>query len=161
MRVGFGFDTHAFSGMEKPLVVGGEIVHDRRGVLATSDGDVVAHAAADALLGAAALGDLGVFYPSTDEAWLGADSMAAILSDAAQRVRTAGWEIGNLDVTVIVQSVRIAPHRERMRKNLADVLETTLDQISVKATTTDGMGFAGREEGISAAAVVMLVPLER
>jgi len=156
VRVGFGFDAHAFSGMEKPLVVGGETVHERRGVDATSDGDVVAHAAADALLGAAALGDLGVFYPATDQTMMGADSMVAILGDAARRVRAAGWEIGNLDVTVIAQSVRIGPHRDAMRRNLANVLEVDLDQVSLKATTTDGLGFAGREQGISATAIVLL-----
>lgn len=156
MRVGFGFDAHAFSGMEKPLVVGGETVHDRRGVDATSDGDVVAHATADALLGALALGDLGVHYPSTDTALFGADSMVAILGDVSRRVREAGWEIGNLDVTVIAESVRIAPHRENIRQNLATVLGANIDRISVKATTTDGLGFTGREQGVSATAVVLL-----
>lgn len=157
MRVGFGFDAHAFDTMEKPLILGGETVHARRGVQATSDGDVVAHAATDALLGAAALGDLGSFYSSSDPEWSGVNSMSAILGDAARRVREAGWEIGNLDVTVIVESIRISPHREAMRANLAAALDTDLANVSLKATTTDGLGFLGQEQGVAATAIAMLV----
>ncbi len=157
MRIGFGFDAHAFDDMEKPLVLGGETVHTRRGVHAVSDGDVVAHAAADALLGAAALGDLGTFYASSDPQWMGAHSMSAILGDVARRVGDAGWETGNIDITIIVESVQISPHREAIRNNLAEVLGVDLDRISVKATTTDGLGFLGREQGVAATAIVMLV----
>lgn len=157
MRVGFGFDAHAFAGLERPLILGGEQVHERRGVAATSDGDVLVHAVVDGLLGAAGLGDLGTFYPSSDPEWGGANSVEQILPDAVARIRAAGWQIVNVDATVIVESVRIAPHRQQMRANLAQALDIDQSAVSVKATTTDGMGFLGREEGVAATAVVLLV----
>lgn len=160
MRVGFGFDAHAFSGLQKPLILGGEIVHERRGVSATSDGDVLVHALVDALLGAASLGDLGTFYPASDPQWEGASSMAQILPDTVSRIEQAGWRIVNVDATVIVESVRIAPHRDQMRSNVAAALGVDVDAVSVKATTTDGLGFLGNEQGVAATAIALLMRAE-
>jgi 2-C-methyl-D-erythritol 2,4-cyclodiphosphate synthase len=153
MRVGWGFDAHRFA-PEGFVVLGGVIVDDTRGVEATSDGDVAAHALTDAVLGAAALGDLGEYYPSGDPRWSGADSIV-ILRDALARASAAGFQPASADVTVIAQSVRIAPHRDNIRTALAAALGIPVHSCSVKATTTDGLGFIGREEGIAAVAVVV------
>ncbi len=155
MKVGFGFDTHQIADLP-PLKLGGVIVDDEIGLAGTSDADVLVHAVADAMLGAAALGDLGTFFPSDDERWLGADSLQ-LLEQVVGIVASEGLSVGNVDATVIAQSVRVAPHREEMRQNLADTLGVALDQISVKATTTDLLGFVGRDEGVAATAVVLLV----
>lgn len=155
MRVGWGFDAHRFGG-QGPVRLGGVVVDDSRGVEATSDGDVLAHAVADALLGAAALADLGALFPSDDPRWRGADSMA-LLAEAAGRVQAAGFAPASVDATVIAQTVRVAPHREAIRRRLAEVLGVGLEAVSVKATSTDGLGFLGRDEGLAAAAVVVLV----
>ena len=155
-RIGSGFDAHRLGG-PPPLRLAGVVVDPGQGLVATSDGDAVAHAVADAILGAASLGDLGEFFPSGDERWRGADSME-LLSRVADLLGVEGMGVGNLDVTVIAERVRISPHRDRMRRRLAHVLGTETDRISVKATTTDGMGFAGRGEGIAASAVVLIVP---
>lgn len=152
MRIGWGFDAHRFT-PEGFVVLGGVIVDETRGVEATSDGDVAAHALTDAVLGAAALGDLGEFYPSGDPRWDGADSIV-ILRDALARAAVAGFRPASADVTVIAQSVRISPHRDNIRVALAAALGIPVHACSVKATTTDGMGFIGREEGIAAVAVV-------
>jgi 2-C-methyl-D-erythritol 2,4-cyclodiphosphate synthase len=133
------------------LVLGGVVVDQERGLEATSDGDVVAHAVSDALLGAVGLGDMGTHFPSANERWRGADSMA-MLETVVKLVRASGWWVNNVDLTIIVEDVRIGPHREGMKTALADVLET--EAISVKATTTDTMGFTGRGEGLAALAVV-------
>lgn len=154
MRVGWGFDAHRFSpGGE--VLLGGVVAADDRGIEATSDGDVVAHAVADALLGAAALGDLGELFPSSDPRWEGADSMA-LLSDVASRVTAMGLSISSVDVTVVSEAIRVSPHREEIRRRLAGAMGVDLDRVSCKATTTDGMGFLGREEGIAAVAVAVL-----
>lgn len=153
-RVGWGFDAHRF-GVMRPLLCGGVTVDPERGLEATSDGDVVAHAAADAVLGAAALGDLGTHFPSSDAAWAGADSMEILGRTVAMAV-AAGWRVESIDVTVIAQTVRIAPFRESIRHSLAQVLDIALEATSVKATTTDGMGFIGRDEGVAAIAVAVL-----
>jgi 2-C-methyl-D-erythritol 2,4-cyclodiphosphate synthase len=154
MRVGFGTDAHRFGGPGRTLL-GGVVVDERRGVEATSDGDVLAHAVADALLGAAALGDLGALFPSGDPRWRGADSMS-LLAEAAARARDAGYRVSSLDATVLAEKVRVAPHREAIRRRLAEVLGLEVDRVSVKATSTDGLGFLGRDEGLAAVAVVVL-----
>ena len=150
LRVGLGFDAHRFGG-RPPLVLGGVIVDQVNGLEATSDGDAVAHAVSDALLGAVGLGDMGTHFPSAEERWQGADSML-MLASVVKMARASGWWVNNVDLTIIAQNVRIDPHREAMRAALAAVLET--EAVSVKATTTDTMGFTGRGEGLAALAVV-------
>jgi 2-C-methyl-D-erythritol 2,4-cyclodiphosphate synthase len=152
MTVGWGYDVHAFGGLG-PLVLAGVIIDPDRGLLGTSDADVVAHAVSDALLGAAALGDLGVMFPSADPRWVGADSMG-LLAEVAGRFFREGCVVLHLDVTVVAERVRIAPHRQAMRVRLSAVLKVGVEQVSVKATTTDGLGFIGRDEGVAAVAVV-------
>lgn len=155
-RVGWGFDAHPISD-EPPLVLGGVVVSDSVGVEATSDGDVLAHAVTDALLGACVLGDIGQHFPSDDPAWDGADSML-FLRQAATMATATGWQPAHVDATVVAESVRVAPHREAIRGNLAAALGVGIDVISVKATTTDGLGFVGRGEGLAAVAVVTVEP---
>lgn len=154
MRVGWGVDAHRFrdGGF---VLLGGVIVDDTRGVIATSDGDVAAHALTDALLGGAALGDLGTYYPSSDPRWDEADSMG-ILRDAVARVIAAGFRPHSVDLTIVAETVRIGPHRERIRGSFATALGIDLQAVSVKATTTDTLGFTGRDEGIAALAVAVL-----
>jgi 2-C-methyl-D-erythritol 2,4-cyclodiphosphate synthase len=154
VRVGWGFDAHRFAAGGDVLMAG-IVAEAGRGVDATSDGDVPAHAVADALLGAAALGDLGSLFPSSDTRWEGADSMA-LLADVVGRVEAAGFRVASLDVTVIAQTVRVAPHRDAIRDALAGVLGLDRGAVSVKATTTDGMGFLGADEGLAAVAVAVL-----
>lgn len=152
LRVGWGFDAHRFGG-SPPLILGGAVASDQTGVEATSDGDVVVHAVIDALLGAAALGDLGSFFPSSDSRWHHADSFD-LLAIALTNALDAGWTVDFVDVTVICQDVRVAPIRDRMRANLADALSLSVEAVSVKATTTDGMGAIGAGDGLAAAASV-------
>lgn len=154
MRVGWGFDAHQCS-TEGPMLFAGIEVATDRGLTGTSDADVVAHAVADALLGAAALGDLGSYFPSSDPQWEGADSME-LLRQVADTVSAAGYEPSSVDVTVIAQSVRVAPHRDAIRNALCGLLGLPMDHVSVKATTTDGMGYLGRDEGIAATAVAVI-----
>jgi len=135
--------------------IGGIVVAEDRGLIASSDGDVALHAVTDAILGAAALGDLGTHFPSSDEQWHGADS-AVLLARAAEMAEGRGLVVDSVDITVIAQNVRIAPHREAMRRRLAEILALPLDRVSVKATTTDGMGYLGNDEGIAAVAVAVL-----
>lgn len=150
LRVGLGFDAHRFGGTP-PLILGGIVVDRALGLEATSDGDAAAHAVSDALLGAVGLGDMGSHFPSSDERWRGADSM--LMLDTVQKmVRASGWWVNNVDLTIIVQQVRIDPHRQAIKLALSELLET--DAVSVKATTTDGLGFSGRGEGLAALAVV-------
>jgi 2-C-methyl-D-erythritol 2,4-cyclodiphosphate synthase len=154
MRVGWGFDAHRFGG-PGPTLLGGVVVDADRGVEATSDGDVLAHALADALLGAAALGDLGERFPSEDERWSGADSMS-LLAEVVGTVVAAGFRVASVDVTVVVERIRVAPHRGAIRNRLAAALGTDAGMVSVKATSTDGLGFVGRDEGLAAVAVAVL-----
>lgn len=150
MRVSWGFDAHRLGG-DPPVRLAGVVVDSARGVLATSDGDLVAHAVADALLGAAGLGDLGAHFPSSDPRWEGADSMDLLDQVVAM---SSNVEISFVDVTVIAQDVRVAPHREAIRESLAAVLGIDVGLVSIKATTTDGLGALGAGEGIAATAVV-------
>ena len=152
MRVGWGFDVHRFGG-QPPVLLAGVPADPTRGLLGTSDADVVAHAVSDALLGAAALGDLGGLFPSADPRWAGADSMD-LLGKVVERFHSEKLEVAHLDVTVIAESVRLEPVREAVRAGLAEALGIGLDAVSVKATSTDGLGFLGRDEGVAAMAVV-------
>ena len=154
VRVGFGIDVHRLGG-PPPIVLGGVVVDPDRGVVATSDGDVATHAVIDALLGAAALGDLGTFYPSHDPRWEGA-RLLDLLADTVARLARGGFAPAHVDVTVIAQDVRVAPHREAMRSALAAVLGLEQENVSVKATTTDHLGVIGRGEGIAAMATASL-----
>jgi 2-C-methyl-D-erythritol 2,4-cyclodiphosphate synthase len=156
-RVGWGFDAHPLDG-DPPLIIGGVDVSDRVGVSATSDGDVLAHAVIDAVLGACVLSDIGEHFPSDDPAMSGAGSLD-LLAQAATMAVAAGWQVTHVDTTVLAQEVRIAPHRLEMRANLARALGVVEDLISVKATTTDGLGFVGRGEGLAAVAVVTVTAL--
>jgi 2-C-methyl-D-erythritol 2,4-cyclodiphosphate synthase len=149
-RAGIGFDSHRF-GDNPPIKLAGVVVDSVRGIEATSDGDVVAHAIADAILGACGLGDLGEHFPSDDPQSQGADSMV-LLRTVSRLARAWRWWINSVDVTVIAEDVRIAPHREAMTKAISTLLEC--EAISIKATTTDQMGAIGRGEGLAALAVV-------
>lgn len=152
MRIGWGFDAHRIGG-DGPMLIGGIVVDDARGLEGTSDADVALHAIADAALGAMALGDLGTYFPSSDPQWADADS-SDLLVRVVQLVEQRGLEIRHVDVTVIAETVRISPHREAMRRRIAEITRVGLGSVSVKATSTDGMGFIGRDEGIAAVAVV-------
>jgi len=154
MRIGHGFDVHAFGG-EGPLVIGGVRVPFEQGFLAHSDGDVALHALTDALLGAVAMGDIGKLFPDTDPAFKGADSRG-LLREAWSRIREKGFQIGNVDVTLIAQAPKMLPHIPQMRVNIAEDLGCHMDQVNVKATTTEKLGFTGRGEGIACEAVALL-----
>jgi 2-C-methyl-D-erythritol 2,4-cyclodiphosphate synthase len=156
MRVGLGVDAHAFAAPEdgRKLILGGvEIPHDR-GLLGHSDADVLAHAVTDALLGAAGLEDIGHYFPDTEAEWKDADSIG--LLRGARRVVGDGWEVANVDAVVVCERPKIRDHREAIRENLASALGVDLSQVSVRGTTTERLGFAGRGEGIAAQAVCLL-----
>ena len=153
-RIGHGFDVHKFGG-EGPCTLGGVKVPYEQGLIAHSDGDVILHAISDALLGAMALGDIGHFYPDNDDRYLGIDSRL-LLRDVYQKISDLGYEVGNLDVTVQAQAPKMAAYEKQMRQNIAQDLHVGLEDISVKATTTEKLGFVGRREGIAAEAVVLL-----
>lgn len=155
MRIGHGFDVHKFGGVG-PLVIGGVRIPYPQGLLAHSDGDVALHAATDALLGAAALGDIGKLFPDTDPSFKGADSRE-LLREAYRRIRAKGYKLGNLDITIIAQAPKMALHIPQMRIFLAEDLECHMDDVNVKATTTEQLGFTGRSEGIACEAVALLV----
>jgi len=154
IRVGNGFDVHAFCAGDHVMLGGVRIPHSH-GLQAHSDGDVALHALADALLGALALGDIGHFFPDTDVRFRGADS-AELLEQVYAKVLALGYQLGNADVTIICQAPKIAPHVQAMRQRIANLLDTDLSAISVKATTTEKLGFAGRKEGIAVQATVLL-----
>lgn len=157
MRIGQGFDAHTFGPGDK-IVIGGTVIPHSRGLVAHSDGDVLLHALSDALLGAAALGDIGRHFPDTDPQYKNANSRS-LLRLVMARVRAAGWEVANCDSTIIAQQPRMAQHIPNMVMNIADDLGIEQAQVNVKASTTEKMGFVGREEGIAALAVVLLVPI--
>ncbi|MEJ6541086.1 MAG: 2-C-methyl-D-erythritol 2,4-cyclodiphosphate synthase [Halioglobus sp.] len=154
MRIGHGYDVHGFGGGNTLVLGGVHIAHDR-GLEAHSDGDVLIHAICDALLGAMGQGDIGQHFPDTDPANAGIDSRL-LLGRVMQLVHQSGWVLGNLDATIIAESPRMAPHIQRMRENLVADMAASLGQVNVKATTTEGLGFTGRKEGIAAHAVVLL-----
>lgn len=154
VRTGFGYDAHAFGG-DGPVVLCGVPVEHSSGVIGTSDADVAVHAVCDALLGAAAFGDLGQHFPSVAESSIDADSLE-MLTTCADMVHTDGYSIASVDVTIIAQAVIINPHREEMRMRLAEAASMPVERVSVKATTTDHMGWIGRGEGLAAHAVVTI-----
>jgi 2-C-methyl-D-erythritol 2,4-cyclodiphosphate synthase len=154
-RIGHGFDVHAFGG-EGPVTLGGIKIPYEQGLLAHSDGDVVLHAVSDALLGAMALGDIGHHFPDTDAAFKGIDSRI-LLRKVFADVKALGYEVGNLDVTIMAQAPKMAPHVDAMRACIAEDLVCGVSQVNVKATTTEKLGFVGRKEGIAVEAVVLLV----
>lgn len=153
-RVGHGYDVHRF-GPGECVVIGGVRIPFERGLVAHSDGDVLLHALCDAILGAAGLGDIGRHFPDTDPQYRGADSRS-LLRGVYAKVRAQGWRLANADMTVIAQAPRMSPHIEDMRARIAEDLQSLIDQVNVKATTTERLGFTGREEGIAAHAVVLL-----
>jgi len=156
MRIGSGFDVHAFGPGDHVMLGGVRIPHEA-GIVAHSDGDVVLHALCDALLGAIAAGDIGQLFPDTDPAWRGADSRD-LLRRVAVEMTVRGYRVVNCDVTVLAQAPKLAPHREAMRTNIARDLGVEVSCVSVKATTTERLGFVGRAEGIAAQAVVLVGP---
>ncbi|MDO6620453.1 MULTISPECIES: 2-C-methyl-D-erythritol 2,4-cyclodiphosphate synthase [unclassified Shewanella] len=155
IRIGHGFDVHKF-GSDKPLILGGVTVPYETGLIAHSDGDVVLHAVSDAILGAMALGDIGKHFPDTDAEFEGADSRV-LLRHCVSLAQAKQFNIGNLDVTVIAQAPKMLPHIEAIRQCLAEDLCTHIDNINVKATTTEKLGFTGRKEGIAVESVVLMV----
>ncbi len=154
MRIGHGYDVHAF-GDGDYVVLGGVQIPCERGLIAHSDGDVPLHALCDALLGAAGLGDIGTHFPDTDPAFSGADSRVLLRAVVAQ-LNDAGWSVGNVDVTVIAQIPRLSGHIGEMRERIAADLGVKVGSVNVKATTTEKLGFVGREEGIASHAVALL-----
>ncbi|EPI4777298.1 TPA: 2-C-methyl-D-erythritol 2,4-cyclodiphosphate synthase [Vibrio campbellii] len=154
IRIGHGFDVHKFGG-EGPVIIGGVAIPYEQGLIAHSDGDVALHALSDALLGAIAAGDIGRHFPDTDDKWKGADSRE-LLKDVYRRVKEQGYRLGNADITIIAQAPKMAPHIEAMCAAIAEDLETDINNINVKATTTERLGFTGRKEGIATEAVVLL-----
>ena len=157
MRIGHGYDVHRLV-EGRALVLGGVRIPFEKGLDGHSDADVLTHAVMDALLGAAAMGDIGKLFPDTDDRYLGADSVA-LLREVDRRLTEAGYRLGNLDVTVIAQRPKLAPYINQMRQNLAAALRTELQNVSVKATTEEHLGFTGSGEGIAAHAVCLLEPV--
>ena len=155
IRIGHGFDVHKFGG-EGPCTLGGVRVPYEQGLLAHSDGDVVLHAVSDALLGAIAAGDIGRHFPDNDMKFKGIDSRI-LLRDVYAKVQAEGYRLGNLDVTIIAQAPKMAPHIEAMRAVMAADLQAAIQQVNVKATTSERLGFTGRKEGIAVEAVVLVV----
>ena len=157
MRIGHGYDVHRLTAGRK-LILGGVTIPYEKGLDGHSDADVLTHAVMDALLGAAAMGDIGKLFPDTDDRYLGADSIA-LLREVDRRLTETGYRLGNLDVTVIAQRPKLAPYINQMRQNLAAALRTELQNVSVKATTEEHLGFTGSGEGIAAHAVCLLEPV--
>lgn len=155
MRIGQGYDVHAF-GEGDHITLGGVFIPYERGLVAHSDGDVLIHALCDALLGAAALGDIGQHFPDTDPNYSGADSRE-LLREVVALVKSKGYQLANADMTIIAQAPKMSLHIEQMRNNLAKDLGCVVDQVNVKATTTEKLGFEGRKEGIACQAVVLLI----
>ena len=157
IRIGQGYDVHAFGAGDHVVLGGVRVPHDR-GVLAHSDGDVAIHALCDAILGALALGDIGTHFPPSDPRWKGADSRA-FLRHCGGLAAERGWRVGNADITIVCERPKIGPHAAAMRAVLAEDLGIDAGQVSIKATTTEGLGFTGRGEGIAAQAVCLLLAL--
>ncbi|MFH0341771.1 MAG: 2-C-methyl-D-erythritol 2,4-cyclodiphosphate synthase [Chromatiales bacterium] len=154
MRIGHGYDAHRLV-HGRALILGGVSIPHDRGLLAHSDGDALIHAICDALLGAGALGDIGKFFPDTRREWKGVDSRV-LLREVVAMLARQGFRIANVDATIVAQRPKLAPYFPAMRENLAADLKVAVDKVNVKGTTTEGMGFAGREEGIAAHAVALL-----
>lgn len=158
MRIGHGFDVHAFD-EDRPLIIGGlNIPHDR-GLKGHSDADVLLHTVADAILGALALGDIGKFFPDTDAAFKDMDSKL-LLSEVVGKMTDEGYKIGNIDAVIMAEAPKFRPHIDNMRKVVSGILNTDIKNVNIKATTTEKLGFTGRQEGIASEAVVLLVKTE-
>lgn len=157
MRIGHGYDAHRFAEPDdlRPLVLGGITIPYERGLLAHSDGDALVHALCDAILGALGLGDIGRHFPDSDAAYKNVDS-TLLLQQVVAMMQESGWSVGNADVTILAQAPRMAPHVNAMRERLSGLLHTDIERINIKASTTEGMGFVGRREGLEAYAVVLL-----
>ncbi|HEU4782816.1 MAG TPA: 2-C-methyl-D-erythritol 2,4-cyclodiphosphate synthase [Ktedonobacterales bacterium] len=157
MRVGIGYDVHAFAPPDagRPLMIGGVAIPYDRGLAGHSDADVLLHAVVDALLGAAALGDIGTYFPSSDTRWHGASS-ADFLAHTVALLAEAGWRIENVDATVVMEAPRLGPHVPAIRATMAKTLQLSVDCVSVKGKTTDRLGFTGRSEGVACYAVALI-----
>ncbi len=155
MRVGFGYDVHAFA-KDRKLILGGVDIPYEKGLLGHSDADVLVHAIMDALLGAAALGDIGKHFPDTDNSFKDIDSLL-LLSRTKEVLEKNGFSVNNIDTTIVAQAPKLAPHIDKMRENIARILDIDISNVSVKATTTEHLGFEGRKEGISAYAVATVL----
>ncbi|PSB14233.1 2-C-methyl-D-erythritol 2,4-cyclodiphosphate synthase [filamentous cyanobacterium CCP1] len=158
IRIGNGYDIHRLV-RDRPLILGGVNIPHELGLLGHSDADVLTHAVMDAMLGALSLGDIGHYFPPTDPQWAGADSLK-LLAQVNQLIHAKGWKIGNLDSVIVAERPKLKPHLQPMRDRLATVLNIPADQIGIKATTNEKLGPTGREEGIAAYAVVLLVKEE-
>lgn len=154
MRIGFGYDVHKLVEGRRCVICGVDVPHTK-GLLGHSDADVAIHALCDALLGAAALGDIGRLFPDTSDEFKDMDSRI-ILRRTMEHIKAAGYRVGNVDITIAAQKPKLMPHIEKMRQNMADDLETDISRVSIKATTTERLGFEGREEGISAYAAALI-----
>lgn len=159
MRVGLGYDVHKLVEGRK-LIIGGVDIPHEKGLLGHSDADVLIHAVMDSILGALALGDIGKHFPDTDEKYKGADSMK-LLEFVYNLINEKGYGIANIDCTIIAQSPKMAPHIQSMRENIAKALNTSIDNINVKATTEEGLGFTGAKEGIAAQSICLLVKVDK
>lgn len=158
-RIGYGYDVHQFQEGRK-LILGGVEIPSEKGLIGHSDADVLLHAITDALLGALALGDIGTYFPDTDEAHKNADSRH-LLREAYNLVQSKGYLLGNLDTTLILESPKLRSYINEIRKTISEDLKCSVDEVSVKATTSEKMGFAGREEGVIAQAVVLIYPMKK
>ena len=154
MRIGHGYDVHKLV-EGRPLIIGGVEIPHTLGLYGHSDADVLLHAITDAILGAAALGDIGLHFPDTDDKWKGADSLK-LLSMAYDKVREKGYTIENIDATILAQKPKLRPYIDKIRHNISHTLQLDIDQVNIKATTEEGLGFTGHEEGIAAHAVALL-----
>ena len=154
MRVGIGYDVHKLV-EDRDLIIGGVKIPYEKGLLGHSDADVLLHAISDAILGAAALGDIGLHFPDTDEKFKGADSLK-LLNETGKLIKAEGYSVVNIDATIIAQAPKMRPHIDSMRKNIADALEIDINQVNVKASTEEGLGFTGEGLGISSQAIALL-----
>lgn len=154
MRVGIGYDVHKLV-KDRDLIIGGVKIPYEKGLLGHSDADVLLHAISDAILGAAALGDIGLHFPDTDERFKGADSLK-LLNETGKLIKTEGYSVVNIDATIIAQAPKMRPHIDSMRKNIADALEIDINQVNVKASTEEGLGFTGAGLGIASNAIAMI-----
>ena len=154
MRIGLGYDVHKLV-CDRKLIIGGVEIPYEKGLLGHSDADVLLHAISDALLGAAALGDIGVLFPDNDEKYKGADSLV-LLKEVVNQIKSKGYEIENIDSIIVAQSPKMRPYIDDMRKNIADACGICISQVSVKATTEEGLGFTGKGEGIASKAICLL-----
>jgi 2-C-methyl-D-erythritol 2,4-cyclodiphosphate synthase len=158
-RTGFGFDVHAFAEGRK-LIIGGIDIPSDKGLEGHSDADVLLHAICDAMLGALALGDIGFHFPNTDERWKDADSKL-LLKHVNELINSKGYELGNLDCVLAMEKPKISPYVDQIRTRISEILNTNIDQISIKATTTEKLGFIGRTEGVASFATVLLIKKEK